>query len=173
MAISFVPLPYEIEFDSLFIKRSSEALTEDLLFLFERLNIRVSLAAVFIEGRNPTIFRDLLQKICETLPIHFSEYSLSENTDLDEVIVLIKSLNRANDINGLIIELPFSLDSRSKQLFNLIDPVKDVRLNNADHLIIKQRVYTPNEEEILSILMMIEKAVEATVKQIPERRRNP
>ncbi|GAB6172407.1 hypothetical protein JCM15765_18850 [Paradesulfitobacterium aromaticivorans] len=59
MAISIGPLADDIEevdkineikFDFQFIKRSFDALTEDLLFLHERLNVRASLAAVFVEA---------------------------------------------------------------------------------------------------------------------------
>lgn len=173
MAISLVHLDNEIEFDNQFIKRSIEALTEDLLFLFERLNVRISLAAVFIEGQNLIVSRELLRKTCESLPLHFSEYLLPENIGLDEVVALVKSLNQENNIHGLIIDLPFAPDTIAKELFNFIDPLKNIRLNDADYYKLKEVSIAPHEEDILMILMMLEKTFDAAVEQVAKQRGNP
>ncbi|MHB1652986.1 MAG: tetrahydrofolate dehydrogenase/cyclohydrolase catalytic domain-containing protein [Desulfitobacteriaceae bacterium] len=162
----------ENQFDSQFVKRSYEALTDDLLFLFDRLNVRVSFAVVFIEGHVPVVPRDLLRKTCESLPIHFSEYTIPHNIHLAEALALINSLNLTRDINGLIINLPPSPDFMLKQLFNSIDPLKNVWLNDSDYLKLKQLTLDPYEIDILSILMILEKTFNSAVEQVSKQRGN-
>lgn len=169
MTNSFIPLVDQIYHDSPLIKRSFEALTDDLLFLFERLNVRVSLVAVYIENVNHSIPKGLLRKTCAALPLSFTEYFVPQNTGWDEIIALVKSLNVDKDIHGLIADLPFSPDS----ILIFIDPLKNVRLNNSDYLQLKELGLPPNEEEILSILMMLEKTFDAAVEQISKQRGNP
>lgn len=150
---------------SQYIKRSFESLTDDLEFLFERLNVPVCLAAVLIDGPNTAISRDLLRKTCDSLPIRYSEYLLPQNIGLEKVVALIESLNREKDIHGLIIEVPSSLESKLNLLYDYISPQKNIRLNDEDYHKIEKFGLDPHEKYILSILMMLEKAFNTAVDQ--------
>lgn len=109
---------------SQYIKRSFESLTDDLEFLFERLNEPVCLAAVLIDGPNTAISRDLLRKTCDSLPIRYSEYLLPQNIGLEKVVTLIESLNREKSIHGLIVVVPSTLKSVLNLLYDHISPQK-------------------------------------------------
>lgn len=170
MSETFIPVLDKIEVGSLVIKRSFEMLNDDLLFLFESLNIQVSLATIFIEESIPTIPRDLLHIICESLPINLLENSLPKDIDLKYIIKLIKSLNQKNKIHGLIIDLP--PDIMSEQLLNLIDQPKNIRLNNEDYLKFQQFDLVPIEQELLSIFTMLEKTIDSAIKQTSEAKKD-
>ena len=150
---------------SQYIKRSFESLTDDLEFLFERLFVPVCLAAVLIDGPNTAISRDLLRKTCDSLPIRYSEYLLPQNIGLEKVVAMIESLNRQKDIHGVIIEVPFSLDSKLNQLYDYISPQKNIRLNDEDYHKIERFSLETHEKYTLSILMMLEKAFNNAVAQ--------
>jgi len=47
-------------------------------------------------------------------------------SDLREVPALIKKLNNDNNVNGIIIQLPISDESKTEEIVNLVDPNKDV-----------------------------------------------
>ena len=150
---------------SQYIKRSFESLTDDLEFLFERLFVPVCLAAVIIDGPNTAISRDLLRKTCDSLPIRYSEYLLPQNIGLEKVVAMIESLNRQKDIHGVIIEVPFSLDSKLNLLYDYISPQKNIRLNDEDYHKIERFSLETHEKYTLSILMMLEKAFNNAVAQ--------
>lgn len=168
MAVSFVPWQDEALYGSEIIKRSLEALADDLLFLFERLNVRVCLAGAFMEDQHPAFPRDLLHKICASLPLSFSEHLLPKTAHEGQVRTLIESLNHTQQVNGIIVDLP-----ANHYLLNLIDPLKDVRLNNEDYLKLKKLDLSPPEEDFLSILMILEKTFDAAVDQSSKRRGYP
>lgn len=157
---------------SQYINRSFESLNDDLEFLFERLNVPVCFAAVLIDGPNTAISRDLLRKTCDSLPIHYSEYLLPQNIELEKVVALIESLNREKDIHGLIIEVPSSLDSKLNLLYDYISPQKSIRLNDEDYHKIEKLGLDLHEKDILSILMMLEKTFNTAVDQIAKQRGN-
>ena len=150
---------------SQYIKRSFESLTDDLEFLFQRLNVSVCLAAVLIDGPNTAISRDLLQKTCDSLPIRYTEYLLPQNIGFERVVALIESLNREKDIHGLILEVPPSLESKLNLLYDSISPQKNIRLNDEDYHKLEKFGLDPHEKYILSILMMLEKAFNTAVDQ--------
>jgi len=157
----------KIEVGSQVIKNSFEMLNDDLLFLFERLNIQISLATIFIEGSIPTIPRDLLRIICESLPVNFLENSLPKDIDLKYIIKLIKSLNQTNKIHGFIIDLP--PDFMSEQLINLIGQPKIIQVDNEDYLKFEQFDLVPVERELLSVITMLEKTIDSAIEKPLEK----
>lgn len=169
MVLSFVPWQDESEYGSQIIRRSFEALTDDLLFLFERLNVRVSLAAVFMEDQNSVFSLNLLRKTCESLPLLYFEYVLPKNANEEQVKALIESLNHTREINGVIVDLPIV----APDAFDFIDPLKNVRLNTEDYLKLSELALSPHEEDVLAILMMLEKTFDAAVIQASRQRGNP
>ena len=150
---------------SQYIKRSFESLTDDLEFLFERLNVAVCIAAVLIDGPDTAVSRDLLRKTCDSLPIRYTEYLLPQNIGLERVVELIESLNREKDIHGLIIEVPSAFESKLNLLYDTISPQKNIRLNDEDYHKIEKFSLDPHEKYILSILTMLEKAFNNAVYQ--------
>ncbi|GAB6175025.1 hypothetical protein JCM15765_45030 [Paradesulfitobacterium aromaticivorans] len=154
----------------LFIRRSLEALTEDLEFLFGCLRAQVSLAAVYVEGYSSGFPRTLLRQTCESLPVRFAEYLLPDNAGPDEAVALINSLNKAEDIHGLIADLPPFSGFTSEQLSALIDPRKSVQLNNSDYLPPWEYDLTPHEQEVLRVLIILEKTFSAAAEQIARAR---
>ena len=139
------------------------------MFLFERLNVCVAIAAIFSENQNSASFRQLLRETCRDLPLLLHEHILPQDAPPDQIITLIKSLNLNKSINGIIVDLP----SPANYVFNHIDPQKDVRLNHADQVKLKEWSLAPEEEHLLGILMILEKTFDITVEQLSRRRGNP
>ncbi|GAB6172406.1 hypothetical protein JCM15765_18840 [Paradesulfitobacterium aromaticivorans] len=56
---------------------------------------------------------------------------------------------------------------------NYINPLKNIRLNDGDYRKLEQLGLAPHEEDVISILMMLEKTFDAAVEQVAKRRGNP
>ncbi|WP_206811834.1 hypothetical protein [Paradesulfitobacterium ferrireducens] len=150
----------------LFVKRSLEALTDDFEFLFRCLQVHVSLAAAYVEGFNSGFPRALLRQTCEALPVRFTEYFLTEKAGLAEAVALIHSLNQADDIHGLIIDLPPYPGVSQEQLSIRFNVEKKVELADLDDLMPWEYDLTPHEEEILKVLLILEKTFSKAAEQI-------
>lgn len=150
----------------LYVRRSLEALTEDFQFLFGCLRVQVSLAAVSVEGYRSGFPRALLRQTCESLPVRFVEYLLPENSGPGEAADLIDSLNQAEDIHGLIVDLPIFPGLTSEQFSARIDVRKRIQLNDSDFLVPWEYDITPHEEEVLRVLLILEKTFNIDRKSV-------
>ena len=66
------------------------------------------------------------KKACEECGIYSEEYALSANTTQDELLELIDTLNKKNDISGILVQLPVPKHIDEETIINAIDPKKDV-----------------------------------------------
>jgi len=88
--------------------------------------IRPSLAVVMV-GKDPssqTYVRGK-EKDCKSVGIDFRLYTLPEDASLNEVVQLVETLN-AQDVNGLIVQLPLPPHIDRRRVISAIDPAKDV-----------------------------------------------
>ncbi len=84
--------------------------------------------AVIIVGEDPAskIYVANKKKACEALGIVSQEYALPADTSEEELLALIKELNAAPNINGILCQLPLPSHLDEKLIINSISPDKDV-----------------------------------------------
>ncbi len=89
--------------------------------------ISVSLAVIIV-GEDPAskVYVGNKKRACEKLGIVSYEYALPESTTQQELIDLVNELNKRDDINGILCQLPLPKHLDETAVINAIDPDKDV-----------------------------------------------
>ncbi len=86
--------------------------------------------AVIIVGENPAsqVYVRNKHKTCEELGIGSEVIALPENTTKDELLSVIDRLNAADNIHGILVQLPLpdAIKAHSDEILNRINPLKDV-----------------------------------------------
>jgi methylenetetrahydrofolate dehydrogenase (NADP+)/methenyltetrahydrofolate cyclohydrolase len=84
--------------------------------------------AVVIAGDDPasTIYVRNKVKACEGLGIHSEKHALPESVTTEELIELVHSLNRRDEIDGVLVQLPLPKQVDYRRVLTTIDPLKDV-----------------------------------------------
>ncbi len=84
--------------------------------------------AVIIVGDDPAsrVYVNNKKKACAQLGMLSEEYALPAQTQMSELLDLIDSLNRRDDIHGILCQLPLPKHLDEKQVINAIAPEKDV-----------------------------------------------
>jgi len=65
-------------------------------------------------------------KSCEYIGIDSSLYNLPENTEEQEVIELIESLNEDDSVTGILVQLPLPSHINEQNVLQIVNPAKDV-----------------------------------------------
>ena len=84
--------------------------------------------AVMIVGNNSAsrVYVDNKKKACAEIGIYSEEYALGEDTTQEEILEIIGMLNKKDDIDGILVQLPLPKHIDEKAVINAIDPKKDV-----------------------------------------------
>ena len=84
--------------------------------------------AVVIVGNDPAsrVYVNSKKKACEEIGIHSEEYALPEETTEAELLELVEKLNKKDDINGILVQLPLPSHIDEEKIINAIVPQKDV-----------------------------------------------
>jgi len=84
--------------------------------------------AVILVGNNPAsrVYVNNKKKACAALGILSEEYALEENTQTQELLALIDTLNKREDIHGILVQLPLPKHIPEKLVLDAISPDKDV-----------------------------------------------
>ena len=84
--------------------------------------------AVMIVGNNSAsrVYVDNKKKACAEIGIYSEEYALPEQTTQQEILQIIQKLNKKDDIDGILVQLPLPKHIDEKAVINAIDPKKDV-----------------------------------------------
>ena len=84
--------------------------------------------AVMIVGNNSAsrVYVDNKKKACAEIGIYSEEYALPEDTTQEEILGIIDMLNKKDDIDGILVQLPLPKHIDEKAVINAIDPKKDV-----------------------------------------------
>ncbi|MEO6725503.1 MAG: bifunctional 5,10-methylenetetrahydrofolate dehydrogenase/5,10-methenyltetrahydrofolate cyclohydrolase [Blastocatellia bacterium] len=93
----------------------------------EARGIKPGLAAVLV-GENPAskVYVGNKVKTCQELGLHSEKYELSASTTTEELLVLVEQLNRRDDIDGILVQLPLPPQIEARRILEAIDPAKDV-----------------------------------------------
>lgn len=89
--------------------------------------IRPGLAVVLV-GNNPAseIYVRGKVKSCEELGIYSEKHTPPETVSTDELLELVQDLNRRDEIDGILVQLPLPPQVDSKKVLMAVDPAKDV-----------------------------------------------
>lgn len=84
--------------------------------------------AVIIVGDDPAskVYVNNKKKACAQIGIYSEEYALDAETTQDELLKLIDKLNKADNISGILVQLPVPKHIDEETIINAIDPKKDV-----------------------------------------------
>jgi methylenetetrahydrofolate dehydrogenase (NADP+)/methenyltetrahydrofolate cyclohydrolase len=84
--------------------------------------------AVVLAGNNPASEIDVRGKVksCEEVGIYSEKHTPSQNVTTDELLALVADLNRRNEIDGILVQLPLPPQVDSKKVLLAVDPAKDV-----------------------------------------------
>ena len=106
--------------------RIKEEVRQEVVALKEK-GVNVGLAVIIV-GDDPAsrVYVNNKKKACEACEIYSEEYALPAETSEAEVLELIDSLNKRDDISGILVQLPLPKHIDEKKVINSIIPEKDV-----------------------------------------------
>jgi methylenetetrahydrofolate dehydrogenase (NADP+) / methenyltetrahydrofolate cyclohydrolase len=89
--------------------------------------VRPGLAVVLV-GHNPAseIYVRGKVKACEEVGISSEQLTPPESLSTDELLAIVDDLNRRDDIDGILVQLPLPSQVDSKKVLLAVDPAKDV-----------------------------------------------
>src|SRR5271163_1254269 len=89
--------------------------------------VRPGLAVVLV-GHNPAseIYVRGKVKACEEVGVYSQQDTPPETTTTAELLALVEDLNRDNNIDGILVQLPLPPHVDSKRILMAVDPAKDV-----------------------------------------------
>lgn len=84
--------------------------------------------AVIIVGDDPAsrVYVNNKKRACAELGMLSEEYALPADTEMDELLALIDTLNAREDIHGILCQLPLPKHLDEKRVIDAISPDKDV-----------------------------------------------
>ncbi len=84
--------------------------------------------AVVIVGDDPAsrVYVNNKKKACAEIGIYSEEYALPAETTQAELLALIDTLNKKDEISGILVQLPVPPQIDEETIINAIDPKKDV-----------------------------------------------
>lgn len=84
--------------------------------------------AVVLVGHNPAseVYVRGKVKACEELGIYSEKHTPSEKATTAELLELVADLNRREEIDGILVQLPLPSQVDSKKVLLAVDPAKDV-----------------------------------------------
>jgi methylenetetrahydrofolate dehydrogenase (NADP+)/methenyltetrahydrofolate cyclohydrolase len=84
--------------------------------------------AVVLAGHNPAseIYVRNKVKTCEQLGIYSEKHTPPDNVTTDELLALVDDLNRRDEIDGILVQLPLPPQVDSKKVLLAVSPQKDV-----------------------------------------------
>ncbi len=66
------------------------------------------------------------EKACAEVGIRSEEYALPEETTEEELLALVDKLNKKDDVDGILVQMPVPKQIDSEKVINAISPEKDV-----------------------------------------------
>lgn len=115
------------------------------------------LASILI-GNNPSglAYLELKKKAAESIGAEADIYLIKENTNLDDLLLLIKTLNEDETVQGIMIQMPLpdSMKSEEPKILSAILPEKDV-----DGLRSDSDFLHPTSKAIIEVLHFAEKGL--------------
>src|ERR1700691_5349428 len=89
--------------------------------------VRPGLAVVLV-GHNPAseVYVRGKVKACQEVGLYSEQHTPPETATTAELLALVKDLNRRDEIDGILVQLPLPAQVDSKKILMAVDPAKDV-----------------------------------------------
>lgn len=113
----------------LYGKDFATLIKEKVRFEVDKLVVKPGLAVIIV-GENPAsqVYVRNKHKTCEELGIYSEVVAMPETTTKEELLNVIDELNAAENIHGILVQLPLpdAIKAHSEEILNRINPLKDV-----------------------------------------------
>lgn len=108
-------------------KQISQQIKDELKEKVKNENLDITLAVIQV-GNDPasTVYVGNKKKACEYIGIRSLAYELPEETPEAELLELIEQLNKREDVNGILVQLPLPAHMNEDKVIQTISPKKDV-----------------------------------------------
>ena len=108
-------------------KQISQQIKDELKEKVKNENLDITLAVIQV-GNDPasTVYVGNKKKACEYIGIRSLAYELPEETPEAELLELIEQLNKREDVNGILVQLPLPAHMDEDKVIPTISPKKDV-----------------------------------------------
>ena len=108
-------------------KQISQQIKDELKEKVKNENLDITLAVIQV-GNDPasTVYVGNKKKACEYIGIRSLAYELPEETPEAELLELIEQLNKIEDVNGILVQLPLPAHMDEDKVIQTISPKKDV-----------------------------------------------
>ena len=108
-------------------KQISQQIKGELKEKVKSENLDITLAVIQV-GNDPasTVYVGNKKKACEYIGIRSLAYELPEETPEAELLELIEQLNKREDVNGILVQLPLPAHMDEDKVIQTISPKKDV-----------------------------------------------
>ena len=105
----------------------------------EQRGIKPGLAAVIV-GDDPAskVYVGSKVKTCQALGLHSEKFELPATTTTEQLEALVDELNRRDEIDGILVQLPLPSQIETRRILEAVDPAKDVdgfHAVNVGHLV--------------------------------------
>ena len=96
-------------------------------WLHEKYGVRPCLAAVVVGDNDASaVYVDNKLRACAEVGIKSDHHALPATTTTGELLMLIADLNRREDIDGILVQLPLPKQIDEAAIIQAVDPAKDV-----------------------------------------------
>ncbi|MFZ0994186.1 MAG: tetrahydrofolate dehydrogenase/cyclohydrolase catalytic domain-containing protein, partial [Candidatus Sulfotelmatobacter sp.] len=84
--------------------------------------------AVILVGHNPAseVYVRGKVKACEEVGLYSEQHTPPETSTTADLLALVEELNRRDEIDGILVQLPLPPQVDSKKVLMAVDPAKDV-----------------------------------------------
>ncbi len=111
-------------------KKISQDIKEELkekVTAYKAGGVQITLAVIQV-GKDPAscVYVGNKKKACEFIGIRSLAYELTEEATEEELLRLVKELNRREDVNGILVQLPLPKHINENLVIRTISPDKDV-----------------------------------------------
>lgn len=108
-------------------KELAAKMRADLKKQVEAAGIPIGLTVVLV-GENPASQVYIKNKIaaCEQVGIKSTAHYLPDDTTEEQLVSLLKKLNKDKKVNGILVQLPLPKHLNERKILKIIDPKKDV-----------------------------------------------
>jgi methylenetetrahydrofolate dehydrogenase (NADP+)/methenyltetrahydrofolate cyclohydrolase len=105
----------------------SKLVKDNIKSIIESKKISPSLAVILV-GNDPASLTYVRNKTNECIEVGISpkDYHLPEDTSEEKLLELIGNLNKDDDIDGILVQLPLPKHINTNKILNAISPYKDV-----------------------------------------------
>ena len=127
--------------------------------------VKPGLAAVLV-GDDPAskVYVGSKVKTCQTLGLHSEKYELSASTTTEQLLAVVNELNRRDEIDGILVQLPLPAQIETRRILEAVDPAKDVdgfHAVNVGRLVRGEDTLVPGGVGPLTIAMLMQNTLRA------------